>query len=321
MLYTFAIEPNVLVTWDKCRNTLNLMGFQHGRAIAAYPSRKKWKALVRAACRENMELADHDRKRIFRRIDQSNRKFVSSEAAYDDKLLPADERWIRNAVANQTVAQVFHAILSTRNPDDHPDVVLEEDIDETHEQIKVQREAPVLREPSALTGHIGTLVRNSRELLLIDPHFNPSVKKWRPVMGACIRLAGQSTRDTPSVEIHTLAARRRTGDNREPPSLRDFRSLCMTHMPAMLSGSVSSIRICRWRLRDSAPDDFHARYVLTDRGGYRLDKGLDEEPGVEQSVELLSDQTWKRLREGFSDTHPVFDKDGEFTVAPPPPAA
>ena len=62
MLYTFAIEPDVLVTWDKCRNTLNLMGFQHGRAIAAYPSRKKWKDLVRAACRENTELADHDRK-------------------------------------------------------------------------------------------------------------------------------------------------------------------------------------------------------------------------------------------------------------------
>ena len=40
MLYTYAIEPNVLVTWDKCRLTLNLMGFQHGRAIAAYPS---WK--------------------------------------------------------------------------------------------------------------------------------------------------------------------------------------------------------------------------------------------------------------------------------------
>ena len=65
---------------------------------------------------------------------------------------------------------------------------------------------------------------------------------------------------------------------------------------------------------------FHARYVLTDRGGYRLDKGLDEEPGVEQSVELLSNQTWKRLREGYSDTNPLFDKDGEFTVTLRSPA-
>ena len=40
MLYVYAIEPDVLITWDKCRNTLNLMGFRHGRAIAAYPSPK-----------------------------------------------------------------------------------------------------------------------------------------------------------------------------------------------------------------------------------------------------------------------------------------
>ena len=32
MLYVYAIEPDVLITWDKCRNTLNLMGFRHGRA-------------------------------------------------------------------------------------------------------------------------------------------------------------------------------------------------------------------------------------------------------------------------------------------------
>ena len=58
MLYAYAIEPDTLTTWDKCRNTLNLMGFQHGRAIAAYPSKKKWKALVHAACRKNTELGD-----------------------------------------------------------------------------------------------------------------------------------------------------------------------------------------------------------------------------------------------------------------------
>ena len=314
MLYTFAIEPDVLVTWDKCRNTLNLMGFQHGRAIAAYPNRKKWKALVRAACRQNEELADHDRKRIFRRIDQSNRWFVSSEAAYDYKLLPADERWIRNAVANQTVAQVFHAILSTRNPDDHPDVVPEKDIDESHPKFDVPREALVLRQPEALTGHIGTLIRNSRELLLIDPHFDPSVQKWRPVIGACIRLAGRATRDTVSVEIHTL-------DTDRKPSLEEFERRCRRHIPAMLSGRVKSVRVCRWCIRDGAPHDFHARYVLTDRGGYMLDKGLDEEHGIEQSVELLSDHAWTRLRNGYGDTNPFFDKDGEFTVLPPPPAS
>ena len=54
--------------------------------------------------------------------------------------------------------------------------------------------------------------------------------------------------------------------------------------------------------------------MLTDRGGYRLDKGLDEEPGVEQAVGLLDDQEWNRVREGYSDAKPFFDKDGGFTL-------
>ena len=314
MLYTFAIEPDVLVTWDKCRNTLNLMGFQHGRAIAAYPSRKEWKALVRAACRSNEELGDNDRKRIFRRIDQSNSKFVTSAAAYDDALLPPLERWIRNAVANQASGNGFHAILSTRNPEDHPDVVIEEDIDESHPKLDVPRDAMVRREPGALIKHIGTLVRNSGDVHLIDPHFDPSDYRWRPVVRACIQLAAETVRDTLSVTLHT-----RDADGK--PSLEQFESRCERHMPAMLSGRITSVRVCRWRIRDDAPHDFHARYILTDRGGYRLDKGFDEEHGVTQSVELLSNHTWKRLREGYSDANPFFDKDGEFTVAAPPPAA
>ena len=96
--------------------------------------------------------------------------------------------------------------------------------------------------------------------------------------------------------------------------MEEFERRCQRHMPGMLSGRVTSIQVYRWRIRDDAPHDFHSRYVLTD-------KGLDAEHGVEQSVELLSDQTWKRLREGYSDTNPFFDKDGEFTVTPPPPAA
>ena len=81
-----------------------------------------------------------------------------------------------------------------------------------------------------------------------------------------------------------------------------------------LAGKVTSIRICRWRIREVGPHDFHARYVVTDRGGYRLDKGLDEEVGVGQSIALLSDQEWERVVRGYGKASPFFDKDGDFTV-------
>ena len=316
MLYQYAIEPDMLVTWDKCRITLNLMGFQHGRAIAAYPSWKQWKKMILKACDASLTCGEREFERIHEKILDSEHKIVrlDGKSSYDRSILPREDTWIRNAIRYQDRGAIFHAILSTRNPDDHPDVVLEEKIDESHPRLDVPREAEVLKEPNALAAHIETLVRNSRELLLIDPHFDPSKNRWRTVVGACFRLAADAFGDNPVVTIHTLDADRR-------PSLDEFERRCRRHIPAMLSGTVASIRVCRWRIRDGAPDDFHARYVLTDRGGYRLDKGLDQERGKKQSVELLSDQTWERLRDGYNGTNPFFDKDGEFTVPPPPPAA
>ena len=332
MLYTYAIEPEALATWDKCRLILNLMGFQHGRAIAAYPTRKRWKALVRAACRENSKLGDRDRRRILRKLDLSNGKLVSSDAEYDHGLEPTTERWIRNAVDRQTAESAFHAILATRNPTNHPDVVLDEDVDESHGRFVIQREQPVLREPVALVAHVATLVRNSRELLLIDRHFDPSISRWRQIVRACIELAGQSVRDNPSVTIHTLSGEGRTRERQRTPSdnpsvtndtpsphqvptsVEDFRAVCLRRIRDMLTGRIASVRICCWRRRDQTPHDFHARYLLTDRGGYKLDKGLDRERGVEQPVGLLDDREWQRLRQGYGNANPFFEKADAFTL-------
>ena len=316
MLHTFAIEPDVLVTWDRCRITLNLMGFQHGRAIAAYPSWKTWKKMILKACAADPNCSEREFTRIYEKILDSECKVVRlhDTSDYDESGMPNEEAWIRNATRFQDREEVFHAILSTRNPDNHPDAVLEEDIDETHPKLNVPRESLVLMEPKALTNHIGTLVRNSRELLLIDPHFNPSEDRWWPIIGACVQLAATMYRGAPCVKIHTLDADRK-------PSLEVFENLCERHISSMRLGRNLLVHVCRWHIRDDAPHDFHARYVLTDRGGYRLDKGLDAQIGVAQSVELLSDQTWERLRDGFSDTNPFFDPAGEFTVSTPPPAS
>ena len=307
MLYTYAIEPEALATWDRCRLILNLMGFQHGRAIAAYPTRKRWKALVRAACRENGNLGDRDRRRILRKLDQSNGKLVSSDAEYDDGLEPATERWIRNAVDRQTAESAFHAILATRNPTNHPDVVLDEDVDESHDKFDVPREQPVLRHAKELAAHIATLVVNSREMLLVDPHLDLSKDRWRPVIAACLDLVARSVRGNPRAEIHTL-------DTDAKWSSEEFRKQCRRYIPGMLTGELTSVQVRRWRVRDNEPHDFHARYVLTDRGGYRLDKGLDEQPGVEQPIGLLDDQEWNRIRESYSDATPVYDRVDAFTL-------
>ena len=243
------------------------------------------------------------------KLRQSNAKIIQGDGpdGYDDAVEPAEECWIRNAVARQAGMRPLHAVLATRNPENHPDVVLDDDIEESHPKLDVPREVPVLREPDALAAHIGRLVRNSRELLLIDPHFDLTKSKWRSVVRACIALASDSAYGIPRVEIHTL-------DGDRKPSQGDFERAGREWIPRMLSPRVTSVRVCRWRIREDGAHDFHARYVLTDRGGYRLDKGLDEEHGVAQPVGLLADQEWRRIREGFRGADAFFDRGGEFTV-------
>ena len=171
----------------------------------------------------------------------------------------------------------------------------------------VRREQPVLRQARELAAHIATLVINSREMLLVDKHLDLSKDRWRPVIAACLDLAARSGRDEPRVEIHTL-------DTEAKWSSEEFRRLCRRYIPGMMTGKLTSLRVRRWRLRDNEPHDFHARYVLTDRGGYSLDKGLDEEIGVEQPVGLLDDQEWRRVREGYGDSNPFFEKADAFKL-------
>lgn len=318
MLHTFAIEPDVLTTWDRCRVTLNLMGFQHGRAIAAYPSWAKWKKLILRACNACPNCGEKEFTRIHEKILDSEHKVlrIRDTSDYDESGLPSDEAWIRNATRFHDREALFRAILSTRNPNWHPDVVIDEDIDESHPKLAVTRDPLVLREPAALSSHIRRLVCNSRNLYLIDPHFDPSVYRWRPVITACMALAAAPATDTRiAVTVHTL-------DSDGKPSLSEFKRRCEHHMPAMLlAGQLTSARVCRWRTCDAAEADFHARYVLTERGGYWLDKGLDEEHGVEQRVALLSDQERQELWNRYTGASPFLERAGEFTIVPDPAKA
>lgn len=310
MLHDYAIEPDLLASWDKCRLVLNLMGFQHGRAIAAYPTRKRWNKMVYEACKR-AGCRDREFARIREKILQTRRKlvWVGSPERYDESITPEEERWICNATDRQMNEDAFHAILATRNPVNHRDVVLEDDVDENHEKLLVSREVQVPRQGEALVSHIQELVLNSRDLLFIDPHFDPSKYRWRPVMTACLRMASDRIGDRPlnTIVIHAL-------DDDSKPSFEEYEARCRENMSSMLCPGLPPVRVCRWRLRDTAPEDFHERYVLTDRGGYWLGKGLDEEWGRVQPVTLLDDLAWERLWSGYTSETPFFEKDGEFTL-------
>ena len=58
----------------------------------------------------------------------------------------------------------------------------------------------------------------------------------------------------------------------------------------------------------------HARYLLTNVGGYSVDSGLDEAQGVSQDVRLMDRrahvQRWKEFDSGSR----VFERVGAFSI-------
>jgi hypothetical protein len=94
-------------------------------------------------------------------------------------------------------------------------------------------------------------------------------------------------------------------------------------VPHILSRNVI-IKFIRWLEADSG-DSLHPRYILTDRGGIRIEHGLDEEPGGPTTdVSLLDTNLFKARWDDYqtnqlayfdsTKTKPTFVYADEFLV-------
>jgi hypothetical protein len=221
--------------------------------------------------------------------------------------MPEAERWLNNAVLQLSSGTPFHALIATANVTGRTDVVAEEDVDESHPLLRIAREQPVLREAGSVAAHVRVLVCNSNALLLVDPHFEPWLDRWWPVVRACLGEAANAGRPFGRVEIHAL-------DTDSRWAAAEFERRCRRNAVAFLPRGFGPLRVVRWRKVPGGRDDFHERYLLTDRGGYRLGKGLDEEPGVTQPVGLLDELEWARLWTIYRDGTASLVRDCEIVL-------
>ena len=81
-----------------------------------------------------------------------------------------------------------------------------------------------------------------------------------------------------------------------------------------MTGRLTSVRVRRWCLRDNEPHDFHARYVLTDRGGYNLDKGPRLRARRGTTGHASRPPGMAATLQGYGDANPFFEKVDTFTL-------
>lgn len=281
MIHEFAVDPVSVSNWQNFRYLIDKFGVEHGRLISRFPG--KWKRMVYDACTENYDsgqTTEIQRTQIEVRLESINNKLVKLNRSYDSK-----KAWLKNAEEQHSVNE-FRAIISVSNPRSHPYILNAYEIDETNPLWDVPRERIVPRKAYALAACAKMLLMISKEIIFVDPHFDPKKERFLATFKYLIQFAFQN-RLPERLELHVEYT-----DKLAP--LESWRDDCRKIVPKDFT-----LKIMRWN-RSFGGDKPHPRYVLTEMGGIRYDYGLDEWEGKGQTttdVSLLDPvvhgQRWK----------------------------
>ena len=300
MLYEFAVEPDSVADSGSCGFVLSHMGVSRGRMISRFPG--DWRKRVIETVQEHKRdgrISDKDFKKISKLLQTVGEKLLRKGRDYDP-----EETWIDNAIS-QDAREPFRAIVMKSPLTEGCEKALDvQDLDEDPPLWAVPREAKVARLARDIVQFIGPLLEISRKILFVDPYFDPGIRKWIPLIRESLKVATAGGRSLDRVEIHTLDSEKRL----EP---EEFKRRCEQFLAPAVPKGVS-LRIVRWKEKD---EKFHARYVFTDRGGYRLETGLDEGGRAEtQDVSLLDDKLYRERLRQFEEGSTVFELSDEFRL-------
>lgn len=220
-------------------------------------------------------MPDVEKKTITEKLIQLKRDAgIHSGRAYN----PTLGDWLTNAVSQQPI-KPFHAILASQNPDGHPFILAAEEVSDANPLIVAPRDVQVPMEAPALAAEMALMLENARVVLFVDPYYDPFNAQYQNTLRECLRLVRSENHCT-GCEIHHL-------DCSDSPSAeaieREARAKFGTVIPPGMT-----VTIYRWR-RKAGGADFHARYLLTDRGGIRVDAGFQAKGAGRKTDMMLMD--------------------------------
>lgn len=270
------------------RYFLDMFGIDRGRLIAELPKKRKWQRAVYEVAQAS-NCGDIELKYIEERLLTIGEKMMckAQRHPYDGA-----KDWLVNAECCQ---EALRGIVARNNPHAHPKVLLAEDLDENNPLWKVPTQIPIGRDAESMSHCAAPLFSVSEELLLVDPHFTPTEKKWKASLQQLVTTFLQVSLNCNGldcserrIEVHL---EHKSSSLNWPSQLEEVKKL----LP-----KGARVRFFRWK-----EDDFkskpHARYILTDVGGIQIDYGLDAAGRGTTHATLLDDsfyeQTWREYQE------------------------
>ncbi len=291
MHYEYAVEPAAIAEdWKTCRYLAELFGFDRGRLLSQFP--KKWLPM---AIEATANLPPVEKKRVIEKL-RHLKEHASMRAGrkYD----PDDGMWLDNVVRAHRAAP-FRAIVAKDAVSSVPEVIAADDVSETHRLFEVVRSISVPREAASITGAVAPLLSCARQVWLIDKYYDPFNAKYQYTLRDLLNHVRGAEID---FQIHYC-------EHGYCPDTAAIEREAAQKFGGLIPVGMK-IKILRWRQKTGGLN-FHARYLLTDRGGIGIDAGFSSEGGGERTdVHLLEGRFTLDKMTHFEPTATVFERVG-----------
>ena len=279
MLYEYAVEPQAIgKSWETLRYLLEKFGFDKGRLISEFP--KGWfREVYRAA--DTATAIQKARMTELLNLAKTKHLVLRFRRPYNPDL----GGWLENALAEHARVP-FHAIIAADARAGAEYVLDVDEIDEQHPLWTVPFERAIPRDVNSLATALEGFLHFGSRVVFVDPFFDPFAPGQKRIFSRCLGMI-RTANERALCEIHY----RYHEDGVSPEDLeRHAGTLFRDIIPEGLA-----VTIFCWKERDGG-EDFHARYLLTDKGGVRVDAGFDP-VGNHQSTDVsLMDLTLAQLR-------------------------
>lgn len=266
MLKEFAVEPKAVSRWESLRYFADRFGTSQGRLISQYP--KSWLRDVRDQCGEKTPL---EQKRFDTILEKLRSRLIKTGRAYVDS-----RSWLENAIDAHR-EEPFSAIIAVSANHQLP-VLCADEITEETALWKVELSGKCSRSASELAALTASLLKMSTQIRFIDQHFKCTARYCRPL--AEFLQHAFSGKKPDAIEYHVNA----------DDSADSFRSGLERQQWFLKIPGNEHVTFRRWRCIDGG-ENLHPRYILTNRGGVRIDYGLDEgDQGETTDWNLMTDE-------------------------------
>ena len=257
LLGEFAVNPSLVTSVEAISGLSKSFGFNKGAVLAEFPC--SWTSLVKAV------IPDDFRESLDFNIFIEKLKYLEDNALISTTRTCMSDDWYQHAAKEHQEGPFFRILDTEAHPENTAAILLSQLDENILDQLgadKCERKAEVL----ALNAKL--LLRNSRNIKIIDPFFSPK-DSYKKTLAHMIEISDFENReDIVEWTINTSSIR----SNVEIPietEKKEFKNRFRDLIPP-----GKEIAIIWWA--NGAAKEMHPRYLITERAGIKYDWGFEQ---------------------------------------------